>query len=310
MRYSMNLSRLLPAAVLSVAALLFTVALVRAFSVDPTRPSEDPAVVSVSDDAGDARSETVVRSGSSDGGGLVETGSRGPELESPPSGRSSESVAPAGEGSLASAADQDPFRADRRRSAAYVLPGEWAPQEAPVFRPPPPPPAFQVIGTIVEQDGSGGLVLVQDEKGEASIMTLGQISEGYRLTGIELSRAAFTSMLRPDRVLQLAVVPAEERVGASDEEGQGNGRNRRGNGQGRWGGGRGGVFMGGSPEVTFEWMMQRERDVARRAATESRNTVRSVKMEGDWIITTRGDGTVTKVQVGGGNNSSSGGKKR
>ena len=177
MRRPTDSSKLAPAALLVVAAIFFTVALVGAFTVDPTRPPE-----ALRDESGSKPNPGDVP--------LPETTLWWKALES--------------------AADQDPFQTNRRRTPSYRLLGERGQVEvSEPMPPPPPPPSFEVIGTVVTP--TGGSVLVQTEGGSSYIVMQGQDMEGYRLEGVTLGGATFARVAGPHHSVHLAVVPPGER---------------------------------------------------------------------------------------------------
>ena len=131
MRRPTDFSKLTPAVVLFGAALFFTVALVGAFTVDPTRPPE-----ALRDESGSRPTPGDVP--------LPEPTLRWKALES--------------------AADQDPFQANRRRTPAYRLPGERG--EIEVSAPMPAAPSATLLsGDRYRRDADGWLGPRPDRRG-------------------------------------------------------------------------------------------------------------------------------------------------
>lgn len=192
-------SVVLASVALAATAVVFAVALARAWTIDPAVPAADAATAVTPD-------------------GVLADGPVEPRV---PSQAALTSTA------LALAVDNDPFQASRSRPEPYRMPGDPSPQVAFEPAPPPPPPPFRLVGTVALAEG--GLAVLQVEDEAPSIVGIGESVRGYRLESVEPTSALMSG---DGRTLQLSLADASPQGAQQAQRGRG-ARGQRGNGPGR-----------------------------------------------------------------------------
>jgi hypothetical protein len=185
---------------LAATAIVFVVALARAWTVETVEPADEAVAVRTVD-------------------GVIADG--------PPAEPRVPSQAALSTTAIALAVDNDPFQQSRSRPEPYRMPGDPSPEVAFVAPPPPPPPPFRLVGTVALAEG--GLAVLQVDDDAPSIVNVGESLRGYRLESVQPTSALLSS---DGRTLQLSLADATPQSSQPAQRGRG-ARGQRGNGPGR-----------------------------------------------------------------------------